>query len=66
MIIDEAERRHVVHEMRNALGAVRTAAELLQRRLPDEPRAQRLLEVLLKEADRLDQMITSAFPRPPE
>jgi signal transduction histidine kinase len=59
----EAMRRHYVHEMRNSLGAIRTAAELLQRRLPEDPRFARLLEILLKEAERLDQLIGEAFPR---
>ena len=66
MIIEESERSRLAHEMRNSLGAIRTAAELLQRRLPEEPKSQRLLEVLIKEVLRLDELITEALPRPPK
>jgi nitrogen-specific signal transduction histidine kinase len=52
----EAARRHIAHEMRNAIGAIRNAAELLQRRYNPEGRELRLFELILKEVDRLDEL----------
>lgn len=52
----DAARRHLVHEMRNALGAIRSATELLQRRYRPEGREQRLFEVILKEVEHLDEL----------
>ena len=51
---EEAARRALVHDMRNAVGAIRTAAELLQRRYQPEGRDLRLFEVIFSEIDRLD------------
>ena len=45
----ESARRLLVHEMRNAIGAIRTATELLQRRYRPEGRDQRLFEVIFSE-----------------
>ena len=52
----EAARRHVAHEMRNAIGAIRSATELLQRRYQPEGREQRLFDVIYKEIDRLNEL----------
>ena len=49
-------RRKVAHEMRNCLGAIRTAAELLERHYHPEGREQRLFSVILQEVDRLDDI----------
>ena len=53
--VDPARRR-VAHELRNALGAIRTAAELLERHYHPEGRELRLFRVILHEIDRLDQL----------
>ncbi len=58
----EAARRSLVHEIRNALGAIRTATELLQRRYQPDGRDQRLFEVILSEIDRLSEL-AGAPPR---
>ncbi len=52
-------RRHLAHEIRNSLGAMRSAAELLQRRYKPEGRELRLFEVILKEIDRLAELTDS-------
>ena len=52
----EAARQLLVHEMRNAIGAIRTATELLQRRYRPEGRDLRLFEVIFSEIDRLDAL----------
>jgi nitrogen-specific signal transduction histidine kinase len=52
----ESARRLLVHEMRNAIGAIRTATELLQRRYHPEGRDRRLFEVIFSEIDRLDNL----------
>jgi nitrogen-specific signal transduction histidine kinase len=53
-----------VHEIRNSLGAIRTAVELLQRRYGPEGREQRLFEVIFTEIDRLSAL--AASPRAPK
>lgn len=53
--IDPARRR-VAHEVRNSLGAIRTATELLERRYQPDGKEQRLFQVILKEIDRLDEI----------
>ncbi|MGH7860046.1 MAG: histidine kinase dimerization/phospho-acceptor domain-containing protein [Candidatus Binatia bacterium] len=53
--IDPARRR-VAHEVRNSLGAIRTATELLERRYRPDGKEQRLFQVILKEIDRLDEI----------
>jgi nitrogen-specific signal transduction histidine kinase len=55
--------RELVHEIRNSLGAIRTAVELLQRRYRPEGREQRLFEVILTEVDRLSALAASS-PEP--
>ncbi len=52
-------RRHLAHEIRNSLGAMRSAAELLARRYHPEGRELRLFEVILKEIDRLAELTDS-------
>lgn len=49
-------RRRVAHEIRNSLGAIRAAAELLERRYNPEGREQRLFQIVLKELDRLEEI----------
>jgi nitrogen-specific signal transduction histidine kinase len=51
--------RALVHELRNSLGAIRTAIELLQRRYRPEGREQRLFDVILTEIDRLSEIAGS-------
>ena len=60
----EAARRHLVHELRNAFGAIKSATELLQRHYNPEGRERRLFEVILKEVDRLNEFV--AQPPPPD
>lgn len=54
--IPDRERRRLVHEIRNALGAIRTAAELLERRYRPEGREERLFRAIFQEIDRLDAL----------
>ncbi len=58
----EAARRHLVHEIRNAIGAIKSATELLQRRYNPEGREQRLFEVILKEVDRVNELVEQRAP----
>ena len=53
----DVARRRLAHEIRNAAGAIRTAAELLQRRYHPEGRDLRLFEVILAEVERLKDLI---------
>ena len=55
----KAARRVLVHDMRNAIGAIRTATELLQRRYRPEGRDLRLFEVIFSELERLDALASS-------
>ena len=48
--------RRVAHELRNSLGAIRTATELLERHFRPSGREQRLFRVILEEIDRLDHL----------
>lgn len=57
------ERRRLAHEMRNALGAVRTSAELLERRLTLGEREARLMKIVLSECDHLESLIDESFGR---
>jgi nitrogen-specific signal transduction histidine kinase len=53
----DSARRKVAHEIRNSLGAIRAATELLERHYsPPAGREQRLFQVLLKEIDRLGEI----------
>ena len=47
----------LAHEVRNPLGAIRGAVQLLQRELGDEARWREYTEVLLREVDRVNRII---------
>jgi len=47
----------LAHEIRNPLGAIRGAVQLLQRELGDEARWREYTDVLLKEVDRVNRII---------
>jgi two-component system, NtrC family, nitrogen regulation sensor histidine kinase GlnL len=47
----------LAHEIRNPLGAIRGAVQLLKRELGDEARWGEYIEVLLKEVDRVNRII---------
>src|SRR5262245_65746901 len=47
----------VAHEIRNPLGAIRGAVQLLARELGEEPRLREYTDVLLKEVDRVNRII---------
>ncbi|HET7875074.1 MAG TPA: ATP-binding protein [Methylomirabilota bacterium] len=47
----------IAHEIRNPLGAIRGAVQLLQRELGDEARWREYTDVLLKEVDRVNRII---------
>jgi two-component system nitrogen regulation sensor histidine kinase GlnL len=49
----------VAHEIRNPLGAIRGAVQLLARELGPEPRLAEYTDVLLKEVDRVNRIIES-------
>jgi nitrogen-specific signal transduction histidine kinase len=53
----EAVRRRFAHDIRNSLGAIRSAAELLQRRYKPEGRDLKLFEVILAEVARLSESV---------
>lgn len=55
-------RREIAHDVRNGLGAIRSAAELLQRRYKPEGRERRLFEVMLKEIERLSELVARKSP----
>jgi nitrogen-specific signal transduction histidine kinase len=61
----DAGRRRVAHEIRNSLGAIRSATELLQRHYDPRDRQLRLFNVLLTEVDRLAE-ITDEELGPPK
>jgi two-component system nitrogen regulation sensor histidine kinase GlnL len=47
----------VAHEIRNPLGAIRAAVQLLARETGDDPRVRQYTEVLVKEVDRVNRII---------
>src|SRR4029077_20577134 len=49
----------VAHEIRNPLGAIRGAVQLLARELVTAPRFTEYTDVLLKEVDRVNRIIES-------
>jgi nitrogen-specific signal transduction histidine kinase len=57
-----ATRASFVHEVRNSLGAIRTAAELLQQRYQPQGRELRLFEVIISEIDRLNDLAGAKKP----
>lgn len=54
--------RQLAHEIKNPLGGLRGAAQLLARRLPDE--AQEYTGVIMREADRLTQLVDALLGPP--
>ena len=57
-------RRLCAHDLRNAIGALRTAAEVLQRRHGSEGSNAKLFTIMLDELDRLEKMVdTEISPR---
>jgi two-component system, NtrC family, nitrogen regulation sensor histidine kinase GlnL len=59
--------RNLAHEIRNPLGGLRGAAQLLERRLPDEA-LREYTRVILQETDRLTSLVEAMLgpPRPPQ
>lgn len=49
--------RGLAHEIKNPLGGIRGAAQLLKAELADQPELEEYTEVLIKEADRLTNLI---------
>ena len=61
---DVQNRRLFAHDLRNSIGAVRPAAEVLQRRVGTEGSNAKLFTILLDELDRLEKMVdTEIAPR---
>lgn len=60
----------LAHEIKNPLGGIRGAAQLLARRIKDDPDARPLTDVVVREVDRLsalvEQLLTFGAPRRPE
>ncbi|MFN3330207.1 MAG: two-component system sensor histidine kinase NtrB, partial [Pyrinomonadaceae bacterium] len=56
----------IAHEIRNPLGAIRGAIQVLQSSLPKESSQLALMEIILRESDRLNRIITDflAYARP--
>lgn len=58
--LDDPETRRIfAHDLRNSIGAARTAAEVLQRRHGAEASNGKLFAILLAELDRLEIAIDS-------
>jgi len=57
----------VAHEIRNPLSGIAASAQLIQSRIPEEDRNQKLVSVILEEAHRLNRIVDSLleFARPP-
>lgn len=53
---DEASRRELAHDIRNSIGAMQNATELLDRHYRPEGREERLFGVLRTELRRLREM----------
>ena len=61
---DVQNRRLFAHDLRNSIGAIRTAAEVLQRRVGSEGSNAKLFTIMLDELDRLEKMVdTDIAPR---
>jgi signal transduction histidine kinase len=58
----------VAHEIRNPLAGIRTAAEILRRRVEPDADLVRFTDVILEETARLDRIVESLlqFAKPPE
>jgi two-component system sensor histidine kinase PilS (NtrC family) len=56
----------IAHEIRNPLGAIRGAIQVLQMNLPKDESQSALMEIILRESDRLNRIITDflAYARP--
>jgi PAS domain S-box-containing protein len=56
----------IAHEIRNPLGCIRGASQLLAREIPGEKRLKDYLDVIVKEVDRLDRTVKQLldFARP--
>ena len=61
---DVQNRRLFAHDLRNSIGAIRTASEVLQRRHGTEGTNAKLFTIILDELDRLEKMVdTDIAPR---
>jgi nitrogen-specific signal transduction histidine kinase len=61
---DVQNRRLFAHDLRNSIGAIRTATEVLQRRVGGEGSNAKLFTIMLDELDRLEKMVdTDISPR---
>lgn len=58
----------VVHEVRNPLGAIKGAVEIIADALPSDSARREFAEIASREVDRLDRLVTEflRFARPPE
>ncbi|MFN0279956.1 MAG: two-component system sensor histidine kinase NtrB [Pyrinomonadaceae bacterium] len=56
----------LAHEIRNPLGAMRGAIQVLESKIPAEPVETGLMDIILKESDRLNSIITNflGYARP--
>jgi len=56
----------LAHEIRNPLGAMKGLTQLVQEDLPDDHRTQSMMNTVVKEAERLEQLVTDllTFARP--
>ena len=51
--------RNLAHEIKNPLGGIRGAAQLLERELDKAPELREYTQVIIKEADRLQRWSTA-------
>ncbi len=58
----------VVHEVRNPLGSIKGAVEIIRDALPSDSARREFAEIASREVDRLDRLVTEflRFARPPE
>src|SRR5581483_7532324 len=58
----------VVHEVRNPLGSIKGAVEIIREALPSDSARREFAEIASREVDRLDRLVTEflRFARPPE
>lgn len=58
----------VVHEVRNPLGSIKGAVEIIRDALPSDSPRREFAEIASREVDRLDRLVTEflRFARPPE
>ncbi|MEA2623987.1 MAG: His Kinase (phospho-acceptor) domain [Candidatus Binatota bacterium] len=55
--LTDDERRNLTHELRNSLGAMLSATEILERRYQPEAREARLFRVIFEEITRMRGLI---------